>query len=369
MERSIYMISRIPCSFHGRGYLYVYRLLKLFGIIAFIFLCLSCGGPDSVLPTSVPCRLRLHYETDFPIWDQDYTLQDGVTSKNEVYTKSVMGSGRMRYVIRVYPISGKARSTADFIHEFVYTGDLSDGYDREYTVDIAPGAYRIMVWSDMTESSGDLSFYDCNDFSSISLSGDYRGNVEYRDAFRGVAEISVDAAASEQERGVTVISMERPLAKYEFVTTDLNDFLSKEQTRVEAKGETDSKGAETKVTLDDYQVVFHYPEYMPDKYSIFMDKPVDSATGMQFNSKITQISDTEASVGFDYVFVDPDEGSIMVQIGIYDKNGKQLSMTKPIEVPLKRSVHSVLRGSFLMQKAPYGITINPDFDGDFNIFI
>jgi len=42
-------------------------------------------------------------------------------------------------------------------------------------------------------------------------------------------------------------------------------------------------------------------------------------------------------------------------------------LTEPIEVPLKRSHHTIMTGMFLMSEASGGVTINPDFDGDHNL--
>ena len=168
--------------------------------------------------------------------------------------------------------------------------------------------------------------------------------------------------------------MQRPLAKFEFITNDVLEFIEKESTRVSSKanGNKSSSGEDTPtkaVSLDDYRVVFHYVGFMPDAYSMHTDKPVDSSTGVMFESSLKKITDSEASVGFDYVFVNGKKSAVTVQIGIYDKEGTQLSLTDPIEVPLKRSNHTIMTGMFLMSQASGGVTINPDFEGDHNLII
>ena len=118
---------------------------------------------------------------------------------------------------------------------------------------------------------------------------------------------------------------------------------------------------------EDYRIVFHYVGFMPNTYSIFTDKPVDSSTGVMFSSALKVLNNREASLGFDYVFVNGKESAVTIRIGIYDKEGTQLSLTQPIEVPLKRNHHTILRGKFLMSEASGGVIINPDFDGDYNL--
>ena len=74
-------------------------------------------------------------------------------------------------------------------------------------------------------------------------------------------------------------------------------------------------------------------------------------------------------MGYDYVFVNGKEAGVSIQIGLYDSEDRQIALSEPIDVPLRRSHHTILKGSFLMQEASGGITINPDFDGNHNIII
>ena len=94
---------------------------------------------------------------------------------------------------------------------------------------------------------------------------------------------------------------------------------------------------------------------------------MDSVTGVTFQSVLRRMDDAQATLGFDYVFVNGKESAVTVRIGIYDDEGTQLSLTEPIEIPLKRNHHTVLRGKFLMSEASGGVTINPNFDGDHNL--
>ena len=72
-------------------------------------------------------------------------------------------------------------------------------------------------------------------------------------------------------------------------------------------------------------------------------------------------------MGSDYVFVGNRESVVTIKIGIYNHEGKQVSMTKSIEIPLKPNHHTILTGKYLMQNASGGINLNPDFDGNYNI--
>ena len=321
-------------------------------------------------PEFVKLHLRLNYETDMTEWEHLYdgtsVIEQGL---GETYDNH-RDYGKIRYIVRAYPISEKQRTMQDYTQEFVFTKDIAEGYNHEVTLDLIPGDYNIMVWSDIVQHGGDTYFHDKTNFAEITLQGEHQGNNDYRDAFRGSGNVTLIADIIERVPDTLDIAMQRPLAKYEFITTDLTEFINKEQTRADAKSKaqsTDGEDVTTKVSIEDYKVVFYYVGFMPNAYSLFTDKPVDSATGVLFESTLNSLSETEASVGFDYVFVNGTESAVTVQIGIYDNEGTQLSLTVPIKVPLRRSHHTIMRGMFLMSETSGGISINPEFDGDYNL--
>ncbi len=343
---------------------------KLFQYIIGILPLLLAGCdvheiPD--IPEKVPVHLRLNYETDMTEWNH---LYDGISvleqGLGETYD-NIRTRGEIRYIIRTYPLKG-GRPQQEYTQEFVFTGDIADGYDREVTLDFLPGDYSIMVWSDIVRQSGASPYHHTASFVEIALQGTHRGNDDYRDAFRGTSNISLIADIIERTPDTLDVAMQRPLAKYEIITTDLDKFIDKEQTRAEAKAKSlsgASADASSRVNIDDYKVVFHYAGFMPCAYSLFTDKPVDSVTGVLFESKLNKLNEAEASVGFDYVFINGTKSVVSVRIGVYDNNDTQLSLSEPIEIPLMRSHHTILRGMFLMSEASGGVSINPDYDGDY----
>lgn len=325
--------------------------------------------PDT--PENVTFRLKLRYERDMTVWEH---LYDGteVTEQGlgDTYDNG-REHGKMRYIIRAYPLTEKQRLASKYTQEFVFTKDITEGYDHEATLDLAAGDYRIMVWSDLLENDGVDPYHDAGDFAEITLQGDHRGNNDYRDAFRGTGDISLTADVAEYVPDTLEITMQRPLAKFEFITNDLAEFIQKEGLRVAAKSggakSVSGNDTATRVNAEDYKVVFHYVGFMPCAYSMLTDKPVDSSSGVMFQSVLKELNDMEASLGFDYVFVNGTESAVTVQIGLYDKDGTRLSLTEPIRVSLRRNHHTVLQGSFLLSEASGGVTINPDFDGDYNL--
>ena len=320
-------------------------------------------------PEFVKMYLRLNYETDMTEWEH---LYDGAEVIEQGYGETYDNHrdyGKIRYIVRTYPVSEKMRTTSDYTQEFVFTKDISEGYDHEVTLDLLPGNYNVMVWSDLVQTSGDSHFHNADNFAEIRLQGDHKGNNDYRDAFRGSNNISLVADIMEHLPDTLDIAMQRPLAKFEFLTTDLKEFVNKEFEYLQKEAATRGEVPPTRVNTDDYKVVFYYSGFMPNTYNMNTDKPVDSKMGVLFESKLEILSENEASLGFDYVFVNGKKSAVTVQIGLYDKEDRQLALSDPINVPLQRNHHTMLKGSFLMSQASGGITINPDFDGNHNILI
>lgn len=223
--------------------------------------------------------------------------------------------------------------------------------------------------------------------------GQYQGNTPWRDAFIGQADAEVEPL----ENGSLTIEMERPLAKYRFITTDLEEFIQQAIEREQAKAEEkalqdaiaagklnatvadstqqhteamgDTKGNARSVDLNKFQVRMVYPMFVPCSFNAFTNKPADSWTAQQYEGKITQLSETEAELGFDFVFVNGAEAKITVGLALYDSDGELISSIDPITLPIKRSRLTTIRGKFLTSHANSSVGINTSFDGEYNIEI
>lgn len=318
----------------------------------------------------VPLRLKLHYETDMTVWEHAYDGSNTVEQRLGDTYANRREQGKIRCIIRVYPMGSERSVQESHTEEFVFIKDIADGYEHEVALDLRPGDYTIRVWSDIVESDGMDSHYDATNFGEIVLQGTHEGNNDFRDAFRGGNNVSLVADVTEPKTVSLDIAMQRPMAKFEFISTDVEEFVEREIVRKMSKGDVPDRAPDdvSHVDFKDYMVVFSYVGFMPDTYSIYTDKPVDSSTGVMFRSTLKELSEKEASLGFDYVLVNGHESAVTLQIGIFNKERAQISLTDPIEVPVKRNRHTVVRGRFLTSEASGGININPDYDGEFNLF-
>lgn len=343
---------------------------KLIYLTLSILLLTACDVHEwPELPQQVAFHLHLNHETEMTFWEHSY--------ENSIVTEQGTGNsydnaqqyGKIRYIVRAYPITGKQRNIQTYTQEFVFTQNISEGYDYGVTLNLPAGEYDIKVWSDLVENANEPRFYNTDNFAEIELQGEHVGNSNHRDAFRGYGNITLSADYAEHAPDTLDIAMQRPLAKYEFVTTDLKKFIERVLEYLAREAETRGDAPPTRVDTDEYTVVIAYPGYMPCTYNIFSDKPIDSKLGVLFKSKLGLLSEENASLGFDYVFVNGKESAVVVQVSLFDKENKQMAASEPINVPLRRNYHTILKGSFLMQNTSGGININPEFNGEHNIEI
>ena len=353
-------------------------------IIFLLALCLTSCDVHQWPATrdTMPVNLHLHYEPDFWIWEHQYNQETGIVSQmlpddigvdeehpgtSERYS-GMCPSGTMRYIVRAY----RAGNWNEFAKEFVFTRDVTDGYDCDLVIELEPGNYEIVVWSDLCENNGDAPYYDASDFRSIDLqyNTNYRACTNYRDGYRGnVSAISIQETIKVTDPEEADIIMRRPMAKFEFIATDLSVFTNKELMRRIAAGR-----APEQIDFSNYTVRFYYINYVPVSYSAVSDRLVDSTVGLTFDSQLTELATGEASLGFDYVMLNSNGTSVRVQIGIYDETGEQVAMTPVVDVPLQRDYHTILRGTFMSTDAPPasgggGVGIDPGFSGEFNVWI
>ncbi len=274
----------------------------------------------------------------------------------------------VRHIIQIYRADRNGKFDRTVFRRITFTNDLV-GIDRELVRTTLPeGHYRIIAWTDHVTDENSDCFYKTDTFEEISLHGDHVGSNDLRDAFKGTCDNYVKSGVET----IIPIGMERPMAKYTFLSTDFDEFRNKVLMMLAIKAEAlgNAGNVDTKsINLDDFKVVFSYTGFMPSSYNLYTMKPADSKTGVLFETRMSQIDETHAELGFDYVFVNGDEGSVSVKVTTYDMDGNRIAETKPFEVPLMRSKHTIVKGKFLTTMSSGAIGIDPGFDGEFNVVI
>ena len=350
------------------------RFFSSVALAACALLCItSCAVHEWPEPSPADVIVNLDFDTQLPQYK--VLNEEGTRASHDGRDYDI------RYTIAAYRLLQDGSYAEEPFLLKVFSRDEIEELNASFRFSIDEGSYRFYVWTDFVLAGTQSDyFYNTTNFRRISLQGTHEGNNDFRDAFSGSADLKVIRRGSRETPSTVTVQMRRPLAKFEFITTDLQEFITKtieamirkEEAEAAAKaGETKSEG-DTKtpvVDLEKYTVVFFYSGYMPNAYNMMEGKPCDSATGVKFSSAISAIDNHDARLGFDYVFVNGEESSVMVTVALYDEEGTQLSISRQIEVPIKRSMLTTVRGSFLMQNTGGGVAIDPGFEDEFNIYI
>ena len=328
---------------------------RVASVIAAFVSVVSCNvheWPEA--PEKEQYVLRLVFDTEFTPWNHTCDGRRLTDEGRGAGAESILDRGYMHYIVRAYPkIHGITQQR--YYEEFEFSRNVMSGYDCDLTLGLSADDYTVKVWAELTESEGGRSYYDTGNFSEIRLCGDHAANTDYRDAFCGTAVITVEPHIDVHVPESSLIKMERPLAKYEFVLTDIASFLS-------ANGGV----------IGDYEAVVHYTAFMPCAYNMFTDRANDSSTGVSYSSEVVVRGDDEATLCFDYVFVGVLETAVQLRMELRRKSDKSVvSRTGELNVPLLRGELTVVRGEFTTPSSggSGGVGVDPGFEGDYNIEI
>lgn len=345
--------------------------LKILLLVAFMaVLSVSCNVhemPDEGSKVSI--KLNLDYNTNIEEYLTMYADLGRASRSPEDYD--------VRYIVRAHLYINDDTYLPEAFTEFRFTRDDVDNLNYSTYINLSPGKYKIMVWTDFVEEGKDTDkFYAPDDFSNIAMTAEYDANNDFRDAFCGNADLNVDYSDLSSTANLEVtVPMERPLAKYYFITTDVEEFASRYLEMKKTKGSptadpnADPSADIYKIDYDAMTLQFLYTGYLPCVFNMYTNRPIDSMTGVSFDSKITDITGTEATLGFDYVLVNGKESSVSVAVALYDTDGSLISMSNTVNVPLVRGKYTIVKGKFFSQNESSGVGIDPSFDGDWNVWV
>ena len=340
----------------------------------------SCGGvyeyidpcedptitPEPAKKVKVP--VNIHFQSDFYVWHHSYDpligkieetypdakIYPGYPGTTERYS-NIASEGVMDVEVKMY----KGSNTNNMVGSGNYSITLTGvDYDHDFDMELEAGTtYTLALWSHLRENEKDDPFYDPSDFNKVEIvKSKYQGNNDYRDGFS--ATITIVAPDEDTDKPVEIL-MTRPMGKFEFVTVDLSEFLTRETKR---------RSLPTRASAEEYIVVVSFPYYYPNSYSVLDDRLENSISGMSFKTGITVTGASQASLGFEYVMLnDIADGGVQARVDIYDPNMEHVAGSTTLTIPMRRDTHTLLTGNFLSELNEGGIGIDPDFDGEFNI--
>lgn len=279
---------------------------------------------------------------------------DSLTLYQEIFTtRAAEGKNlRSRLVFEVYP-----EGVTEPVYHQVFYREANDTSSYNIQLELESQRYNIVAWHDYVDASGTNPFYTIGNLRSIHLPtpASYIGNTDDKDCQSLVAELDLTPYEGQWNVSITRhYEMSRPLAKIVFITTDLNI--------------DDENMQDVQSFLDQYKTKIVYTGYLPTGFNALGNRPNDSDVGYSCDASLSILDNGEVCVAFDYILINTEATYVDAAIYVYDENGEEVTHSEPVHFPIIRNGITVLRDRFFTKTPPAGVTIQPEFDGEINIY-
>lgn len=296
---------------------------RLFSLLttAFALALVACTTPDQ--PTqNVSLQLTLSLDGQMPVARTlDYTRADeGVLQ---------------RHTVRFYRSDGAGGWSSTHESEVVVTSGNS------VSVNLKPERYKILAWSDYVRSANADWYWNVRDFTRIRIpDGTYQSGSDNKDAFCGTLELDLSSMG---ESASSTVAMKRPVGAFQLLATDKASFEGK-----------------------NYQAVVSYPDPIPGAYNLWSGACQDTREKVSFVSPVEIRQDGTALIASDYLLMNGVSSSLPVNVKLQDASGNQI-LELDLTIDLVKGSRVVYKGDLMAAGASSGITVDPSFDGNYDI--
>lgn len=254
----------------------------------------------------------------------------------------------LRVVMEVYKRDTKhkiLRKTA-----FAQPTELDSVYIAELL--LPKGEYDVRIWSDYSVAHDQDNHYITDKTNDVQIvdAEHYVGNTDTRDAFAKQTQVDV---AGEPVQTHTVM-MHRPLAKYQLITTDREEY---EDARIQ----------NGYPALEDLNIEIIYTGYFPAGYNMTVPALSASRLGYSYRGVVEEANDTTARIGKDMVLVNGSETFVTVAIVVRDLNNEVISSVSGIDIWYRAGHLTTIKGNFLTAIGGGGVTVDTSWDDDINV--
>lgn len=141
--------------------------------------------------------------------------------------------------------------------------------------------YHVVAWMDYVDNGSVTDkYYNIPSLSAISVpeAGSYIGDEDYKDTYTARQEIDLREYRDRWNETVDdTVMLQRPMAKIEFITTDIDKFLDKLTTRGLKTSSISKDLLSNSPDLTTIRVQVEYAGYFPSGFNAYTNKPNDAA--------------------------------------------------------------------------------------------
>ena len=303
----------------------------------------------------------------------DLSAQIDVTCEIELDIEKIITKGALspeytdadkylrRYHINIY---GEGREGNELVFSDVFFQETATMDPLTFGTTLHAKKYQILVWMDYVLADSrekDLFYNTSSGLAAIRVPDRkaYTANCDFKDAQTLLYPVDLTGSREWFKHIVITVPLQRPVAKVTFEAVDFADFAAK----MGYKGDLDEY-------IGNFHVNVYYNGYIATGFNAETQNLNDALTGYSYTSQPYNLQGGQLTrLGFDYLFVNGEKSSVMVSVEITDGEGKVINRVDDITVPTFRGKETVVREKFFTKEYYPGIGINPEFDGEFNIYV
>lgn len=226
------------------------------------------------------------------------------------------------------------------------------GDENVYTASllVTPGTYNMRLWADYTTDATTDHHYITTNTQDVKIlpKEKYMANTDTKDAFVNTQILTV--AKTEQTENIT---MNRPVAKYRLVATDLEKYETLRKQR-------------NYPPIEELNISIVYESYLPAGYDVWTGTLTDSQMGYGYYSAISENTDTMVTLAKDFVLVNGEESGVQVKLLLKDSTGKVISGVSGITINYRSGYLTTIKGDFLTA-GKGGVDIVTEWEGEYNV--
>jgi hypothetical protein len=300
------------------------------------------------------------YLVDISI-DIDIDMQISSDTIFQTYASMLAGDYDVRYIVDIYNADeSRTDGLGSRVQRIVKTESniISNGiYHIKDTVKLTIKKYRLIAWMDFVEKGSVTDkYYNTDDLQRISIlpqSGGYQGYNTTKDAF--TAKTNMDLTPYSGQRFIqyqAVLSVKRPFAIYQIITTDIKEYITYHQTLSYA-------------SIQPSSTTLAYNLFFPLGYNAYLNAPDNLQGGVRYSYDIVEIiPEQEAVIASDFVFVE-DNAFLLVDFEVFSAENAHINTIYGLRINLERNKLTIIRAEFLTKDMDDGhVGIEDGFDDD-----
>lgn len=261
-------------------------------------------------------------------------------------SRSVGDVEMLRAVIELY----KKGTNERVLRKEEFVTQIGDENVYTATLLVTPGTYDIRLWADYTTEATTDNHYITTNTQDVKIlpKEQYLANTDTKDAFVTTQILTIDK--TEQIENIT---MNRPVAKYRLVATDLEKYETLRKQR-------------NYPPIEELNISVVYESYLPAGYDMWTGTLTDSQMGYGYNSAISENTDTMVTLAKDFVLVNGEESGVQVKLLLKDSTGKVISGVSGIIINYRSGYLTTIKGDFLTA-GKGGVDIVTEWEGEYNV--